>query len=137
MNALNSFLRFFGRLLMAVLFFISGLGKFIDPALVEKYIASQGLSAEIFLTYGSACIEVLGGFFLFIGFFTRSTALILFAYLVAVTVTMHTFWQGSEAEMALQFVEFLKNLGILGGLLYIVSVDPGQLAVTNDTRRKK
>jgi putative oxidoreductase len=41
----------------------------------------------------------------------------------------HRFWQFEPAQMQNQLNHFLKNLAVIGGLLYVVSFGPGRLSV--------
>lgn len=121
-----------GRILFAVLFFFSGVGKLLDAHGVEQFMIAKGLPFPAFLVYASAIIEIVGAFFLLIGLYTRTTAWILFAFLALVTVAMHDFWNATEAQKGLEIISFLKNIGILAGLLYVASTGPGLWAVCRD-----
>ena len=127
-----SLLRMVARILFAALFILSGLGKLMDPAGTIAYMASKNLPYETFLMYAAAAIEILGGICILLGFWTKTAATILFLFLIIVTVKMHNFWDLSGADAILNRIEFLKNLGILGGLLYIMSTGPGSWAICYD-----
>ena len=45
----------------------------------------------------------------------------MFIYLFPVSLTIHNFWAGPEAERQNQMVHFLKNVSIMGGLLVTAS----------------
>ncbi|HYT56152.1 MAG TPA: DoxX family protein, partial [Verrucomicrobiae bacterium] len=51
----------------------------------------------------------------------RWGALLLFLYLIPVTLIFHNFWAYSGIEMQTQLVNFLKNLSIMGGLLLVAA----------------
>src|SRR6266404_7751580 len=69
-----------GRVLIAVLFLLSGLGKVAAPALTQGYIASAGLPAPL---AGYLIAIIGGGLLLVIGYRTRIVALILVAFTLA------------------------------------------------------
>jgi putative oxidoreductase len=46
---------------------------------------------------------------------------LLAAFLVPVTLIFHGFWNYVGAEQQMQMANFLKNIAIMGGLLYIAS----------------
>ena len=50
-----------------------------------------------------------------------AAALVLFCYLIPVTLVMHAFWDG-QGQM--QMTQFLKNLAIMGGLLLCFTSAP-------------
>jgi putative oxidoreductase len=66
----------------------------------------------------SGAIQLVGGALLALGRVPRLSALAIAVTLVPTTLTGHRFWEADNAqERAQQRVEFLKNAGLLGGLL--------------------
>src|SRR5262245_31222324 len=76
-NVHTSALAAIGRLLIAVLFLLSGLGKIAAPAMTQAYIASAGLPAPMVAYAAAIIIEVGGGLLLLIGYQTRAVALLV------------------------------------------------------------
>jgi putative oxidoreductase len=74
------------------------------------------------LVRAKAATDVLAGLALATGHATRPAAAALAAGLVPSTVVSHPFWSVGKEERAAQQFQFLKNLGLLGGLL-LASVD--------------
>jgi putative oxidoreductase len=63
-------------------------------------------------------VQFVGGTLLAIGWLPRLSALAIAATLVPTTAAGHRFWEAdSEEERAMQRIQFLKNLGMFGGLL--------------------
>ncbi|MHA6797858.1 DoxX family protein [Bounagaea algeriensis] len=63
-------------------------------------------------------VKVGAGALLALGKFPRLTSLLLAANIVPTTLAAHAFWEHEDAEQrGTQTIEFLKNLGVLGGLL--------------------
>jgi putative oxidoreductase len=122
-----------GRILLSVIFVVSGLGKIADWSHTAAYMTSQGMPAvPVFLTL-AILIELVGGLALMFGWHTRIAALVLFLYLVPVTLTFHSFWALAGPERQLQMTNFLKNLAIMGGLLEFCAV--GAYAMSLDAMR--
>jgi putative oxidoreductase len=69
-----------------------------------------------------AAIDVVAGLLLATGHLTRPAAAALAAGLVPTTFAGHPFWTLPEDERAAHQTHFLKNLGLLGGLL-LAAVD--------------
>jgi uncharacterized membrane protein YphA (DoxX/SURF4 family) len=70
-------------------------------------------------------IQLAAGTALALGRFPRLSALALAASVVPTTLAGHAFWeQPDAATAAMHRTQFLKNLGLLGGLL-LASVDTG------------
>ena len=53
--------------------------------------------------------------------FVRCT-LLLAGFLAPATVVAHSFWSASREAWTPQFINFLKNLAIIGGLLSLASI---------------
>ena len=71
----------------------------------------------------NAVVQVLAGVLLAIGRLPRLAALALAGSLVPTTLAGHRFWEAQDpAERAQQQIHFLKNAGLLGGLV-LASVD--------------
>lgn len=124
-----AFLMFIGRLCIAAIFILSGVGKFFNWDQTAAYMASKGLTMVPLFLIGAALVEIIGGLTLVFGYKTRWGATLLLLYLIPTTVIFHDFWNQSGAEYMTQQIEFLKNLAIFGGLLYVISVGSGGCAV--------
>jgi len=130
MNHLASLGMLLGRIAIAAIFILSGLGKFMDVEGTSAYMASKGLTMIPFFLYAAATLEILAGLALLIGFKTRWAALLLALFMIPLILLFHAFWEveGPVARAA-EMVAFLKDLAIFGGLLYIASVGPGKYAL--------
>lgn len=112
-----------GRILLAVIFVLSGLGKLADPAGTAAYVASAGLPAPVLAAWGAAILETVGGIALIAGFRTRIVALALAGFSVIAAVFFHAQFADQN-----QMIHFLKNLAIAGGLLQLAAFGPGRFA---------
>ena len=70
-----------GRLLIAALFLISGLGKIAAHALTQGYIASAGLPFPLLAYLIAIVIEVGGGILLILGYQSRIVASVMASFL--------------------------------------------------------
>lgn len=125
MRFLRAFVMFIGRLCIAAIFLAAGVGKFIAFEETSQYMASKGFTAIPLFLFGAALVEILGGLSLVFGYKARIGALILLAFLIPTTGIFHDFWNLEGAERAAQQIQFLKNLAIFGGLLYVLSTGAG------------
>jgi putative oxidoreductase len=70
-------------------------------------------------------VKIVGGLMLATGRLPRLGAAALAASLVPTTLAGHSFWEHDDPQQrAMQRVHFMKNLGLLGGLI-IAAVDTG------------
>jgi putative oxidoreductase len=116
-----------GRILIAALFVISGFDKLMDTGGTAGYIASQGLPMPQVLVWVAIIIELLGGLMLVVGYKVRAAVLVLFLFTIVATVVFHPWWADPSQQN-----DFLKNVAILGGLLYVAAHGAGKLAMDKE-----
>jgi putative oxidoreductase len=117
-----------GRILIAVIFIMSGLSKLGAPAATQGYIASVGLPLPLLSYLLAVVTELGGGLLLLVGFQTRLIA----AWLAVFTVAAAIFFHSNLADQN-QFINFVKNVMITGGLLQLVAF--GATSLSLDARR--
>jgi putative oxidoreductase len=108
-----------GRILIAVIFLISGFFKVGAYAQIVGYAAAMHLPAPGVAIAVAAAVELGCGLAILAGFKTRIAAWLLFLYLLPVTYFFHNFWAVQGQEQQMQMVNFLKNVAIMGGLLVL------------------
>lgn len=122
-----------GRILLALIFVISGFGKIGGFAGTAGYIASKGLPMPEVLTVLTIIIELGGGLMIMVGWQARWAAATIFLFLIPVTFIFHAFWNVTDPQA--QFVDrimFMKNLAIMGGMLLVAAWGSGPLSMKND-----
>lgn len=118
-----------GRLCIAALFVVAGIGKLADPAGTAQYIASAtDLSPSLAVPAG--IFEVVAGLLLGLGFMTRLVAIVMAGFVAVTTLLFH--YQISD-PMHMQAA--LKNLAIFGGLLMVFAY--GQVSWRMATWRER
>jgi putative oxidoreductase len=124
-----------GRILVAVIFIYSGIGKLADPSATAGYIASKGLPLPMVAAVAAGLVEAMGGLALALGLFARWGALALIVFMIPTTIIFHNpaGLDGMQAQM--QTIQLLKNLAITGGLFAIAAFGAGPLSF--DERRRE
>jgi len=117
-----------GRILLGVLFLLSGLSKLADPAGTQAYIGSVGLPLPIVGYIAAIVVEIGGGALLLLGYRTKLAATALALFTVAAAVLFHHAFGDQN-----QFIHFMKNLAITGGLLQVAAYGSGSYSL--DGRR--
>lgn len=112
-----------GRLALGAIFLLSGLGKLADLQGTAAYMRSAHMPAVPLFLAGAIALEILGGLSVISGFKARWGALALIVFLVPTTLIFHGFWAYQGMERQMQMINFLKNLSIGGGLLYLFAVE--------------
>lgn len=124
-----------GRVLMAALFLISGIPKAVGYPGFAKYLAGHGLPYPEVLAIVGIAIEVLVPIALILGVFPRLSAVLLIAFVLAATGIAHRFWEFPEAQQLAQRNNFLKNVAVIGGLLFYYASGPGAFAMGGRARQ--
>lgn len=121
---------FIGRVLIALLFVLSGIPKIIDPSGIQQMLADVGLPES--LAQPTGIFEVVAGLLLALGLMTRLVSILLAGFVLLTTFFFH-----NELGDPEQAVQALKNAAIVGGLLVVFAC--GQMRWSYDhmrTRRK-
>jgi putative oxidoreductase len=121
------------RSMLAAIFVIQGWAAFRDPAklagkarpvtdrlepTLKAVHPSLPTDAETLVRVNGAA-QVAGGILLATGHATTPAALVLAGSLVPTTLAGHAYWEVDDpAQRAQQRINFLKNLGLIGGLLF-------------------
>lgn len=114
-----------GRILLVLIFLLSGMSKLSGWSGTVGYLASKGIPAIPMFLSLAIIIEVVGAVSVVLGYQARWGALILFLYLIPVTLIFHNFWALNGQLREIQMINFMKNISIMGGLLLIASFGPG------------
>lgn len=105
------------RILIVAIFVYSGSLKVMGPAVVMKIMGAHGIpllpaaiAVTILVEFGCSLLIVLG-------FKARWAAVAIILWFIPATIIFHV--------VTHQTLEWLKNLGLIGGLLLIVDMGPG------------
>lgn len=134
MNALQNPFALLARLLLAALFLPAGISKISGFAGTAGYIGSVGLPMPELGAAIAIAVEVLGGIALIIGFGTRWAALALAVFTLVASFFFHAYWALPAEQQMLQQLMFMKNIGVVGGLLALAAFGAGAFSL--DARRK-
>jgi putative oxidoreductase len=107
-----------GRILVSVLFLLSGLGKLGAYAATAKYMSAVGVPSA--LLPAVIAIEVLGALAIILGWKTRIAAGLLAAFTLVAALIFH-----SNFADQIQMIMFLKNVSITGAFLLLVANGSG------------
>jgi putative oxidoreductase len=116
---------FVGRMLIALLFLLSGIEKVMNPAGTLGYMKAAGLPLPDLLLWASVLVELGASALLVLGWKTRWAAAALLLWMIPVTAVFHNPWAGDPAQAQMQMIHLTKNLAIMGGLLLALAFGPG------------
>ena len=121
-----------GRILITLLFLKSGFEKIAGFSEVAGFMASKGMPAAEFLLVGAVVLEIAGALMVLLGWHARWGALMLAAFVVPATLIFHNFWSVDAAQYTNQVNHFMKNLSILGALVFIMGAGSGPFSLRKD-----
>ena len=120
------FLPMLGRILIAIMFAPSGFSKLSDFQGSVAYATQHNLPLPAIGVGIALVIELLGSALLVFGYKVRWVAAAMALFCIVAAVFFHNNFS-DQGEM----INFLKNLGVAGGLLQIVYFGAGPLSVDN------
>ena len=134
------FMLFVGRMLIGTLFLVSGIGSLLNwegvlqyfhtmirvweianhqhPTTAAFFFGVQELAMP--LVVAAVLLQLAGGVLMMLREHTKLGAAILVTFLIPATLFFQPFWFFVGQDQQLQQMMFLKNLAILGGLLYVL-----------------
>ena len=111
-----------GRVLLALYFLLPGILKFVAVPMNISLMSAHGIANPAPLLFVAGVAQVAGALMLMTGRFVRFNALGFVAYILVINVLLHDFWNFSGVVGAHELQNFIKNLGILAGLLVLAGL---------------
>lgn len=113
-----------GRILLALIFVVGGIGfltsfdgKATMLGSMDYAIPLFGIIPGVLMALVGVVLKLGGGAALLFGYETRHAALALIVYTVLASLMFHV----GEGQLT----NFLKNLAVVGGLVYVMAAGPG------------
>lgn len=122
---MRSYVPLIARILLGLIFVMSGINKITGFEGTQQYMASHGIPLTAVVLMAAIAVEILGGLSVILGLWARAGAAVLFVFLIPATLIFHT-----DFSQETQMIMFLKNLSIMGGLLLVMAFGSGQYRLT-------
>lgn len=130
MTVLDNLALLAGRILLAALLLPSGVRKLMDLPGTTAYMTRMGVPSPDVMAVAAGAAETLLPLLLILGVVPRVTAVLTGGFVLAATLTAHRFWEFAEPGPAMmQQIQFLKNLGLIGGTTFYFVAGAGAYAV--------
>ena len=126
---MRNFIPLIARIFMSAIFLKSALGKIMDPAGTQQFMAAHGMPLAVLFLIGAIVLEVAGAISVLIGYKARWGAALLVVFMVPTTLIFHT-----KLSDPMQMIMFMKNLAIIGGLLMVVYFGAGPVSLDARSR---
>ena len=131
LDSFKSPLTLAGRVLLALMFVLSGASKLGNIGGTAGYIASGGLPFPSVLAVLVGLLELFGGLALVLGYKARWAALALGVFTLLASVLFHKFWAVPAEQQMVQQLMFMKNLAVAGGMFIVAALGAGPLSLDN------
>jgi len=118
-----------GRVLLALIFITAGYGKISGFDGTVGYMQAYNMPMPQVLAVLAIIIELGGGIMIAVGWKARWGAAAIFIFVLVASVIFHAFWAVPAEQVQMQNIMFMKNLAIMGGMLYIVVYGSGPLSL--------
>ncbi|MDN3508441.1 MAG: DoxX family protein [Candidatus Neptunochlamydia sp.] len=137
---MNRTILFIARGCFSLIFIVAGVGKLVNwqetadhliQTFSEWHMPFEGslmtsnmhkllVSCGCTILGVAAFFEIVGALLILTGFKVRVGALLLLIFMIPTTLIMHPFWFSIGSEMHQELSIFLKNLSLIGALLYFL-----------------
>jgi len=118
-----------GRVMLAFIFLMSAVGNKIPQfEATAGYMAAEGVPLPKLMLVGAIAFLILGSLSVIAGFKARLGAALLLVFLVLATYFFHDFWTFEGQERQTQMIQFMKNISLMGAMVFLIANGPGALS---------
>jgi putative oxidoreductase len=110
-----------GRSLVGLYFLVPGIMKFVAWDMHIGLMEKHGMIFVPVLLVLAGVTQIAASACILVNRYVAPAAFLLALMVVAINVNLHDFWNYTGQEGAHEMQNFIKNLGILGGLLVLAA----------------
>jgi len=112
------------RICLSLIFFKAGINHLTGFSGFVEMISNQGLPLAGILAAGTVVFQLLGAVSLLLGYKAQLGSILLIIFLIPASLLFH-----NPIADPSQINNFLKNVGLIGGLLMVVAAGVGALSI--------
>jgi len=124
------------RILLAAIFVQSGFGKLLRFEGFAASMAAKGLPLPFLWAIAAVAAEFGGSLCILFGLGTRLIAPLMVVFTAFAAVLGHPFWAADAEHYQAQYINFMKNIAIMGGYLALFVAGPGAISLDGWLRRR-
>ena len=117
------------RVCLCLIFLKAGVSHIIDYGSTVEMMSNNGLPIPDVLLIFTIVFQLLGGLALLLGYKVKIGSLLLIAFLIPATLVFH--------NPVGDINGFLKNIGLIGGLLMVMYAGAGALSIDSSLAKKE
>jgi putative oxidoreductase len=132
-QTLQGILSVLGRTLLCAIFLLDAYKDVTHFDDAVRQVEMKGIiPLPRYAVMGTITFFIVGSLLVVTGFWARFGALLLFVFLVPATAYFHAFWDhavwdpSAEKEKVIELMQFMKNVGLMGAMLFILANGPGR-----------
>jgi len=123
--------------MLTAIFFLSAVGnKIPNFDSVVGYMEKNGVPSPRIALMGAIAFLIVGSISVALGLKARFGASLLLVFLAAATYYFHPFWKFEGQDAMMQQIQFMKNLGLAGGMVMILGNGPGLMSFDEGWKSK-
>nr|WP_110456791.1 DoxX family protein [Shewanella algidipiscicola] len=112
-----------GRVLLALYFLLPGMMKFISWDMHVALMQKHNMVMIPVLLAAAGVFQITAALALILNRYTGLASLLLAGLVIVINFSLHDFWNFNGVEGAHEMQNFVKNLGILAGLLVLAGTN--------------
>jgi putative oxidoreductase len=117
------------RICLCLIFFKAGVSHVFGFGETVEMMTNQGLPLANILLAGTVFFQILGAVSLLLGYQVKIGSILLIIFLIPASLVFH-----NPIADPSQINDFLKNIGLIGGLLMLIYAGSGALSIDGQTR---
>ena len=112
------------RICLCLIFLKAGISHSLDFNTTVEMMTNKGLPIANILLLFTVVFQLLGGVSLLLGYKVKIGSVLLILFLIPATIVFH-----NPLADPNQINNFLKNIGLIGGLLMVIYTGSGALSI--------
>ena len=112
------------RICLSLIFIKAGISHILGFAGTQQMMTQRGLPIAGVLLAGTILFQILGSLSLLLGYKVKIGSILLIIFLIPATLVFHNFLLNPE-----EINSFLKNIGLIGGLLMMIYTGAGAVSL--------
>ena len=130
MSALQGSVTVLGRVLLGTIFFMAAVGNKVPHfRQVASVMDAVGVPAPQLMLVGAIVFLIGGSLSVIVGYKARIGAVLLLTFLVLASYYFHPFWNLEGQAQQEQMIHFMKNLSMMGAMLFIAANGSGPMSL--------
>ena len=117
------------RICLSLIFLKAGISHIFGYGGTVEMMAGQGLPIPDLLLIFTIIFQILGGLSLLLGYKVKIGSILLILFLIPATLAFH--------NPTTDINGFLKNIGLIGGLLMVIYAGAGALSIDDTSDRDR